>query len=450
MLKVLLKLLKSHVLMTAIIYGAAITLLIGAVWFAYQYVDPLPPTKVTIAAGSKNGAYYQYASQYAELFAEQGMELEIVETNGSMDNLARMANPDSGVDAAFMQGGITTPDQNPTLLSLGSLYYEPIWVFYNNRAKIGNLTDLKSLRVAIGPRGSGTNYVVRNLLKENGITLENTTVIESDYNETVPLLRKGKIDVLVLIAGVESKIVEALSEPGSNLRLFSFSRAEAYARSHHFLERLELPQGAINLAKDLPVRNIDLLAPTANLVIKEDMHPAVRYLFLLAASKIHRQGDVFAHPGFFPNDEALLFPLSKEAKSFHKNGPPLLMRYLPYQLAITLERLKILLIPLLTLLYPLFKVTPPAYRWQIRRRIFKWYKHLKALDMEAYEITSRAEADEMLKKLEILDRQVLETSVPLSYTDYIYSLRIHVRMIQDRLEKVCCDDDKKAGGTIKS
>ncbi|MDC0335597.1 ABC transporter substrate-binding protein [Pseudodesulfovibrio sp.] len=432
--------LKSHILMTAIIYGVAIGLLGGAVWLAYQFVDPLPPSKVTIAAGSKTGAYTKFARKYAEVFAREGVELIVVESNGSMDNLAKMADPENGVDAAFMQGGITTPEAHPDLRSLGSLYYEPLWVLYNKKNKIDKLADFKGKTAVIGPKGSGTNYLIKQLFSENDVTLDNTTLLERSYTDAVPELVKGDIDMMGIITGVKSPVIESLSKPDSNVRLFSFARAETYARSYHYLNRLVLPRGGVNLAEDLPRKDINLLAPTANLVVKDDMHAAIKFLFLLAAREIHNKGDIFAMPGEFPNDKSLLFPLSDEATSFYKNGPPFLMRFLPYRLAVMLERLKILLIPLLTLLYPLFKVTPPAYRWQIRRRIFKWYKHLKALDMEAYEITSRTEADAMLEKLEVLDRQVLDTSVPLSYTDYIYSLRIHIRMIQDRLEKVCCED----------
>lgn len=430
----MLKLLKSHYLMTVVVYGGAIALLIGAVWLAYQYVDPLPPSKVTIAAGSPTGSYTKYAREYAKIFAEQGVELEIIETNGSMDNLSRMSDPESGVDAAFMQGGITRPAAHPDLQSLGSLYYEPLWVFANAKAKLKNLTDLEGLRVAIGPEGSGTNYVISNILHENDVTKKNAQLEPIPTNQAIPDLIQGKLDAMFLIAGVKSESVQTLAET-EGIRLFSFERAEAYARSHHYLTRLILPQGALSLADNLPLHDISMLAPTANLVVKEDLHPSIKYLFLLAANKVHMDGDIFASPGKFPNGEAILFPLSDEAKSFYKNGPPLLMRYLPYQLAVTLERLKILLIPLLTLLYPLFKVTPPAYRWQIRRRIFKWYKHLKGLDQEAYGITTKADAEAMLEQLLQLDHDVMETSVPLSYTDYIYSLRIHISMIQRRLEK---------------
>ena len=437
----MLKFLKSHVITSIAVYGGAILFFAWALWFAFQYADPLPPDKVTIAAGSPNGAYYKYARQYARYFAEQGIELEILQTKGSMDNLGLISGESPEVDAAFMQGGITTPEAHPDLKSLGSLYYEPIWVFYNNKLKVRRLPDLHSRNIAIGPKGSGTNYVVRKILRENGIEKGNTSLINIPYSEALPKLRSGEIDAIFLIAGVKSRIIQALSKPGGNLKLFSFNRAEAYARSHHYLSRLMLPQGAINLAEDLPDRDVNLLAPTANLVVRDNLHPAIKYLFLTAASKVHDKGDVFAQPGQFPNEKALLFPLSSEAQNYFKKGPPLLMRYLPFQLAITLERLKILLIPLLTLLYPLFKITPPAYRWQIRRRIFKWYKDLKQLDLEAYGATTTEEANRLRKQLAELDHQVMDTSVPLSYTDYIYSLRIHIRLIQNQLDRHFGNDD---------
>lgn len=430
------KILKSHQTMSLVVYGGAIILLLAAVWVAYQYAEPLPPSKITIAAGSPTGAYTKYARQYAEYFAKEGIELEILETKGSMDNLARMTDADNTVDVAFMQGGITTPDEHPDLRSLGSLYYEPLWLFYKGKKDITKLSDLKGKRVGIGADGSGTHHVISRILEENGITAENTTLITRGAGATVPLMNKGEIDAMFAIAGVKSKVIDGLSQPGTDVKLFSFARAEAYARSHHYLKRLTLPQGGINLAEDLPATNINMLAPTANLVVKDDLHAAIKFLFLLAARDIHMKGDIFAMPGQFPNDKALLFPLSDEAKSYYKNGPPLLMRFLPFQIAITMERLKILLIPLLTLLYPLFKVTPPAYRWQIRRRIFKWYKDLKDLDIRAYDITTVAEAEAMLQELVDLDKHVMETSVPISYMDYIYSLRLHIRLIQIRMEKI--------------
>lgn len=440
-LKTLVKFLKSHQLMQFIIYGAAAGVLGGAVWVTFQYMDPLPPHKVTIASGGPNGAYHGYAEQYAAYFAEQGYELEVLRTKGSMDNLARMSDPESTVAAALMQGGITAPGDHPGLESLGSLYYEPVWLFYKKGLKLKGLTGLSGRKVAVGADGSGTAHLVRALLAENGITGRTAALLPEGAGSAGEKLLKGEIDALFTIAGINSAVVRKLAAETQKVTLYSFDRAETYARTHHYLTRLTLPPGGIDLIQDLPAKEVTLLAPAANLVVREDLHAAIKYLFLLAAAEAHGQGDMFARPGQFPNSQATLFPLGDEARSFHKNGPPFLMRYLPFQLAITVERLKILLIPLLTLLFPLFKITPPAYRWQIRRRIFKWYKQLKQLDTEAYDLTDKDAARNMLSQLEAMDKMVLETSVPLSYTDYIYSLRLHIRMIQRRMEKMAGEED---------
>ncbi|EGB15792.1 TRAP transporter solute receptor, TAXI family [Pseudodesulfovibrio mercurii] len=432
----LVKFLRSHVLMSFLIYGAALGVLALALWVTFQFVKPLPPDKVVMVTGGEGGAYYAFAKQYAEFFKEHGFELEVRTSKGSMDNLAILENPDAGVQAAFMQGGITTPEEHPDLESLGSLYYEPVWLFTSKRLRLKTLADLKGRRVAVGAEGSGTSHLVRQLLDENGVTPETALLMAEGTDLAVPDLLDRKIDALFVIAGVNSQAVRTLSEAHKQVNLYSFHRAETYARTHRYLEKLTLPQGGIDLMRDLPAHDVTLLAPSANLVIRDDLHPALRYLFLLAAAKVHGKGDMFAAANQFPNAQAVLFPLSDEARNFYKSGPPFLMRYLPFQAAITVERLKILLIPLLTLLFPLFKITPPAYRWQIRRRIFKWYKQLKKLDMHAYDLTDPAEAVDMLAQLEKMDRLVLETSVPLSYTDYIYSLRLHIRMIRQRLEKL--------------
>jgi TRAP transporter TAXI family solute receptor len=430
----LLKIIKSHRVAYVVIYGGAAALLAGALWLAWQYVQPAPPKSVTLAAGGPNGAYFKYAREYAEYFEKEGIKLNILETGGSVDNLARMAEPDSGVDAAFMQGGIATPAEYPDLRSLGSLYYEPLWIFYRYGLRMTNLFQLEGKKVAIGAPGSGTNHLIRRLLDENGVSPDNTTLLEEGGPDVVARLLKKKVDAMFVVGGVDSPIVKALTEPGVKVHLLTLRRAEAYARSHHYLKRLVLPEGALSLSEDLPSADVNMLAPTANLVVREDLHPAIKFLFLLAARDIHRKGDVFSLPGTFPNGDKALFPLTPEAETFFEKGPPLLMRYLPYALAVNLERLKILLIPLLTLLYPLFKVTPPAFRWQIRRRIFKWYKRLKKLDVRAYEATTPEEAAAIREELNVMDKMVMETSVPLSYTDAIYSLRIHMNLIRTRLK----------------
>ncbi|SOB58674.1 NMT1/THI5 like protein [Pseudodesulfovibrio profundus] len=432
----ILKFFKSHHTMSFFIYGGAACLLAAALWLAYQYVEPAPPSKVTIASGGPTGAYYGYAREYAAFFAKHGIELEVVESKGSIDNLDLLADPDNPVDAAFVQGGVSTPEQYPDLRSLGSLYYEPLWIFHRSNVSFTMLNDLKGMRVAIGAEGSGTNHVVKKLLAQNGITEDNATLIEKGAGSAVSDMLNDQVDVVFFFSGVGSGVIDSLRDSGGVIRLFSVERSPAYVRSHRYLQHLVLPEGALDIATNLPDRDVNMLAPSANLVVNKDLHPAISYLFLLAAKEIHNDGDIFAMPGTQPNNKSTIFPLTEEAENYYKSGPPLLMRYMPYTWAVNFERLKIMLIPLLTLLFPLFKITPPAYRWQIRRRIFKWYKDLKEFDLKAYDIETAEEALAMREELDELGRAVMDTSVPLSYLDYIYSLKIHIRMIQDRLDEV--------------
>ena len=433
----MLQLIKSHVAGSVAVYGGAVLVMLGAVWLAYQYVDPPPPDTAVIASGSETGAYHGFAKEYESVFAEQGIALTVLQTNGSMDNLARLAAPGDEqtdrVDAAFIQGGVATPDDHPDLESLGSLYFEPLWVFHRKGVEVERLSDLKGLRAAVGAEGSGTKFLVDTLLNDNGVDSSNAELLAMGSGEAVPALLAGEVDAVFLIAGAASDNVKTLLR-ADDVRIMSFDRAEAYARSHRYLQKLVLPRGGVSLADDLPAEDVQLLAPTANLVVRADLHPAVKFLFLLAASELHQEGDVFASPDQFPNRHNTIFPLSPEAESFHDGGPPFLMKYLPYRAAVSAERLKILLIPLLTLLFPLFKITPPLYRWQIQRRIFKWYKRLRKLDALAFDVDDPAEIRAMLDELEDLDRKVMKTSVPVSYADATYSLRIHIKLIRERLQ----------------
>lgn len=433
---------RSYTVISRLIYGGVVLLILIALWLAYQHIAPPTPKKVVIAAGETSGAYYNYAKQYAKYFAGYGIELEILETNGSVENLSLIAG-ENNVDAAFMQGGIADPDDYPYLNSLGSLYYEPLWVFFNAKQPIYNAQDVKGKRVSIGPIGSGTNYIFKDIIAKNNITEENTSILEIKYKDALPDLLKGIVDVLCISTGINSDIIQYISTLGHNVQLFSYPRAKAYASSRHHLTQLVLPQGALNLATNKPSKNVNLIASTANLIVKEDIHPAIEYLFLLAANNIHQQGDIFSPPGQFPNMATLLFPLSDEAKNFYTNGPPILLHYLPFQLAITFERLGILLIPLLVILYPLFKITPIIFRWQNRRRIYKWYKHLNRIDLHSCTTKNKKEARKFLSKLKRLDQKVIKTSVPQAYADYKYSLRLHISLIEARLETTIVQTQKK-------
>ena len=419
-------------LWTQIAYVApAILIVIAGFVFAYQFVRPAPPDQIVIATGQKGGAYFAYGQAYAEHFRKEGFELILRQTAGSVDNLRLLADEAAEVPVAFMQGGIGTPADYPTLKSLGSLYFEPIWVFVRGATAPGRLTGLAGKRIAVGSAGSGTRAVALPLLKDNGVTGETSELVEIDGNEAIDALRDGAVDAAIFVGAATSQTIGSLlSMPG--VAPMSFERADAYVRRHAYLSKVVLPMGTLDLAKNLPGRDLVLLAPTATIVVTPEMHPALIDLMLLTMRDIHRQGGYLAPPGAFPTGNNVTYPLAPAARRFYERGPPFLQRYLSFSAANLIDRLWVMILPLLTLLYPLFKILPPVYSWRMRARVNRWYKELEALDdhLNDQSITS-AEATE---RLDDIERSVEKVHVPAGFADRAYTLRMHIDYLRRKVD----------------
>ena len=415
-------------------FGPAILVAIAGCFVAWQFVNPAPPDTITLAAGQQGGAYLLFAEQYREILAREGVTLNILETAGSVENLKLLAKDPDEVDLAFVQGGISATTTATDLASLASLYYEPLWVFYRGTESLTRITQLQQKRLAIGEVGSGTQAVALALLQDNLLQADSANVLSIGGKEAVTALTSGKVDVAFFVASVTSPVVQSLLHQ-QDIQLMSFARADAYTRLHHFLSRIVLPEGIIDLQNNLPPQDITLLAATANLVAHDDFHPALVSLIIQAAEEIHGAGSLFSKPGYFPNDQNLDYPLDKGAERYFKHGPPLLQRYLPFWTANMIDRMKVMLIPLLTLLIPLFKIMPPAYRWQARKKIYRWYRELKSLDLDHSVTHSRKSIGQSLQKLDDIEEEVRKVTVPLSYTDELYNLRLHIDLVRNELQQ---------------
>lgn len=406
-----------------------VTLLIAGFWLAFQFVEPAPPTTISISTGSKEGAYYAYALQYKERLAEQGITLRIDTSVGSSENLERLLTNDT--DLAFVQGGITQTDT--PLLSLGSLYYEPTWLFHRKDFSLKKLTDLAGQTVAIGPEGSGTRSLALLLMSDNKLNKSNVTFVDETGSAAAKKLISGDIDAAFFIGSVNSKVIQQLIQAPS-LNLTSLKRAEAYKRLHPFLSKITLPEGVIDLQKNIPSEDKVLLAPTANLLMNADFHPALSVLVLQAIQNTHKASGVFAATNQFPNNNNLTAPISDVAKRFYKNGPPFLMRYLPFWTAIMIDRFVVMIIPLLALLIPLFKVMPPLYRWRISSRIYRWYEELHAVDDSIHGKTLNEEQrQELNEQLSHIENEVNKVKTPLSYAEKVYQLLVHIDLVRRKI-----------------
>ena len=404
---------------------------------AYQFVQPAPPKRIVITTGGESGAYYQFAQRYAAILARDGITLEVRASAGSLENLDRLKADEAQI--GFVQGGVMPPKEDPDaeddsgLLSLGSMFYEPVWVFYRGERDLTRLTDLRGKRIAIGQEGSGVRQLAQQLLAANEIQAGEHLVPLSGL-KAAEELQQGRIDAAFIIAAENAPVVQVLlRSPG--IKLMSFAQAGAYQRRFPFLTKLTFPHGVADLVRDFPPSDIKVLAPTANLIVRDDLHPALQSLLLQAASEVHGKSGFFQDQGEFPAYKDQLLPLSPDAARYYKSGPSFLQRYLPFWLAVLVDRLIVLLVPIVALLIPLLKVAPAIYTWRVRSKVFRCYGELKFLEDDLKNHFDPVKLGDYRLRLDALEEEAVQLHVPLGFTDLVYTLREHVNLVRGILEK---------------
>ena len=417
-------------------------LLIGAAFLvAAHFIKPAPPDTLTLTSGAPDGAYHAFALRYRGVFEREGVKLEIKPSSGSVENLVRLKDDAANVDAGFVQGGLgllslnsqRQPEAETALFSLANLFYEPVWLFYQGRQELTQFSQLKGLRVAIGAQGSGSRKVALELLAAAGVTASNATLSDEGSRAARELLEQGKLDAVFLIAAPEAPVVQALLKL-SKVRLMSLAQADGYARRFPYLVPVTLPRGVVDLKNDIPARDVTLLAGTANLVVRDDVHPALAYLLLEAAVEVHGAPGLLHRPGDFPTAKATDFPLSSEAKRYFQSGRPFLQRYLPFWLANFIERMLVLLIPLVAVVYPVVKALPEIFFWRQKNKIFKWYGELKFLEDDlARESMTPEQRAAHLARLNAIESEAAALHVPLAFADRVYTLRGHIAYVRGHL-----------------
>ena len=409
----------------------SLLLVIGAFWLAAQFIKPAPPAQFTLSTGGEGGAYQLFAARYKEVLARYGIELVAKASAGSSENLQRLRDPAFSVDAAFIQGGTARLGEQDHLVSLGDFYHEPLWIFCREAALRGGdrILDLKGKRVAVGGAGSGTRHLALELLAANGIDATNTRLIEEGGLGLVERLQKNEIDAVFVVGPTQSSLVwSLLYTPG--VRLMSLAHAEAYARRFPHLARLVLPRGAIDLTQEIPPRDIELVSPMTTLLVREDTHPALIGLLMQVASEVHGEPGVFQKPGEFPRAGHSDFPLAKEAERYYTSGKPFLQRYMPFWAATLIDRMVVMLVPLLAVLLPLFKFAPQLYGWRVRSRIYRRYGELKFLENEVNENPAAHSRAEWLEMLDRIETDASRIRTPLTFSDMLYTLRMHIDLVR--------------------
>ena len=413
-----------------------------AFWAAAQFIKPAPPHTLTISTGGEGGGYQRFAARYHEIFARYDIDLVALPSAGAIENVARLRDPNFAIDAAFVQGGTARLREGDDLQVLGAFYYEPMWIFYRNglqpkNAKEGDptveelttLMQLKGRRVAIGGEGSGTQSLALELLSANGIDRKNTTFINEGGMGLVERLSNGSLDAVMVVGPTESALVWTLLF-SSHAKLMSVAHAEAYSRRMPSLSHLTLPRGAIDLVRDIPPQDVQLLAPSSTVMIRGDTHPALVGLLMQAAAEVHGEPGVFQRPGEFPHAAHSEFPLSSEATRFFTSGKPFLQRYLPFWAATLVDRLVVMLVPLIAILLPLFSYAPRLYAWRVRSRVYRLYGELKFIESELLDLPDQRTQDEWLQRLDTIEKSANLLPMPVGFTDMQYTLREHIALVR--------------------
>jgi TRAP-type uncharacterized transport system substrate-binding protein len=423
-------------------FGPFIALGVVLLALAYWWLDPNPPKTVTLAAGPAQSAYDEFSKKYAKDLKASGIDVVVLQTEGSSANLQLLR--EGKADVGFVQGGTAEPnaEDETKLQTLGSLFLEPIWLFYREDSaqrllkdtpapqQLTSLTQLAGWRVNVGTQGSGVPNLMNRLLESNRVEPASIKLSTLDQTPATMALLSSETDAIVFASAPESLMVQMLLQtPG--IKLMDFVQAEAYSRRFTFLSPALLPRGVVDLSIDSPPQDVRLAGPTTSLVTRNETHPALVQLFTSAAHRIHSNAGWFNKSREYPNAKRDELPMAKEADRQIKSGPPLLQRYLSFWMANMIERMWVALGVIIAILLPLSRVLPPLYQFRVRSRIFKWYAQLR--EIEHRESTNPDANKALVAELNALDGRVEKIKIPLSYADELYALRNNIHLVRKKI-----------------
>ena len=399
-------------------------------WFSHS----APPDTITITSGPEGSIFRANAEKYGKILARNGVKLKILPSEGSQENLKRLADPSFRVDIGFVQGGVVGELNIDKLVSLGSVSYEPLLIFYRSAEPFELLSQMKGKRLAIGPKGSGTQTLALALLKANGIEPGGATVLEDMHAEdATKALIEGKVDAVFLMGDSASiQIIRTLLRT-EGVRLFDFTQADGYTRRIGYLNKLVLPRGSIDFGENIPAQDVHLISPTVELIARENLNPAMSDLLLETATEVHGRAGLFKTLGQFPTPLEHEFRISADASRFYKSGKTFLYRYLPFWMASLVTRILVVFIPMFLVLIPGLRSIPAVYRWRMRMRIYRWYRLLLAVEEDMRVQSAPEKQEELIEQLHHIERQVNKMKVPASFAESFYVLRGHITFVRSQL-----------------
>ncbi len=418
----------------SVIYISVILLALVSILAIFWFFHNAPPNNLIITAGPENSSLWHFAEEYQKILKRSGVKLTILSSDGSVENLKRLSDLSNTVDIGFVQGGIQNSNTG-NLVSLGSITYEPIYIFYRNPAPLDFISDFKGKRLAVGEPGSGTLKFSQLLLSNNGIvTGGSTAFLETDSDEAVTDLLKGNIDAVFLMGDSASsaKINFLLKDPA--IHLYSFKQADAYTRHINYLHKIVLPMGCFDYAKNIPPSDINLIGPAIQIIARKSLHPALSDLILQAAEEVHSKPGLLKQRGEFPAPMVIDIKISSDAKRYYKSGEGFLYKIFPFWLASLFDRILFLILPLIVLFPSIIRGVPAFFQWRIKTRIYRFYRQLLNIEHNV-RINRPGELTLLYEELDSIEDQV-NKNVPVSFAESFYILREHIDFVRERIKHI--------------
>jgi TRAP-type uncharacterized transport system substrate-binding protein len=403
-------------------------------WVAVKSLRFAPPGKIRFISGPDGSSYRTQAERYKKIIEAYGVKVEVIPSRGALENLQKLADPRNRIDVGFVQGGLSDGIETGRLVSLGSVFAQPLMIYAHSDQPLEALGALAGQRLAVGPEGSGTRVLALKLLKANDIEGPPTELLAMSGDEAARALLAGSIDAAFLMGDSATPQVMRSLRGVPGIELTTFRQADAYLRKFRFLSKLTLPEGAMDLAKNYPPRTLQLVGPTVELVAKQDLHPALSDLLISAAREVHGGAGMFRNAGEYPAPLARDFRISADAERYYKSGEQFLYKRLPFWLASLVDRLLVLLLPLLVVLLPASRIVPWLYRWRVRSRIYRWYGLLMEIEHDVMRAPSVLDGAAVMKRVDDIALAVNEMRTPPSFGDQLYVLRDHIAGVRRRLE----------------
>lgn len=363
-----------------------------------------PPRKITIAAGPKGGFFDTTAQMLRDKLKADGVAVEIVNTDETLNIIKAVDDTKSKVDIGFIAHEVDH-DKYENIQSLGSITMDPLFIYLRPGLDITSPSQFAGLRLGVSPANSGSRIVTDAILGLYGISSSNATFVTLSLMEMASAVEGGLIDVAFFLQPTNNKIVARLGE-GGKVKLMSLERADAIVKKYGYLHHLTIDRGGFSLEKDLPPADVHMVGIPVTVISKDYLHPAIVTDVTLALKDAFRAPTLVTARGTFPTmDLERDLDSNADAEKIYKSGTgyiPPLYKVLNFWVAGVLDKIALLLSFVLSAyVFFSFMGFPSLYSMWVSSTADRYVATLESLHKKSLRIPLSERELERIRRIEL-------------------------------------------------